>query len=34
MESEYRRIKVLGKGGFGKAYLVECVWNGSLYVIK
>ncbi len=30
----YRRLKLLGEGSFGKAYLVECLSDGSLYVIK
>lgn len=30
----YRRIKLLGEGSFGKAYLVECVVDKSLCVIK
>jgi NIMA (never in mitosis gene a)-related kinase len=30
----YKRIKLLGEGSFGKAYLVECVSDGSLCVIK
>lgn len=30
----YRRIKLLGEGAFGKAYLVECVSDGSKCVIK
>ncbi len=30
----YKRIKLLGEGAFGKAYLVECVRDGSLCVIK
>lgn len=34
-ESElYRRIKLLGEGSFGKAYLVECKADKSLCVIK
>ena len=30
----YKRIKLLGEGSFGKAYLVECLSDGSLCVIK
>ena len=30
----YRRIKLLGEGSFGKAYLVECVADKTLCVIK
>ncbi|CAK94413.1 unnamed protein product (macronuclear) [Paramecium tetraurelia] len=30
----YRRIKLLGEGSFGKAYLVECIQDGTLCVIK
>ena len=30
----YKRVKLLGEGSFGKAYLVECVADGSLCVIK
>lgn len=30
----YRRIKLLGEGSFGKAFLVECVADGSLCVVK
>lgn len=30
----YKRIKLLGEGSYGKAYLVECVSDGSLCVIK
>ena len=30
----YRRIKLLGEGAFGKAYLVECVSDSSKCVIK
>jgi len=30
----YKRIKLLGEGSFGKAYLVECVSDGALCVIK
>jgi len=30
----YRRIKLLGEGAFGKAYLVECLKDNSLCVIK
>lgn len=30
----YKRIKLLGEGSFGKAYLVESVADGSLCVIK
>ncbi len=30
----YRRIKLLGEGAFGKAFLVECVSDGSKCVIK
>jgi NIMA (never in mitosis gene a)-related kinase len=30
----YKRVKILGEGSFGKAYLVECVSDGTLCVIK
>lgn len=30
----YKRIKVLGEGSFGKAYLVECLSDHTLCVIK
>ena len=30
----YKRIKLLGEGSFGKAYLVECKSDQSLCVIK
>ena len=30
----YKRIKLIGEGSFGKAYLVECVSDGSKCVIK
>jgi NIMA (never in mitosis gene a)-related kinase len=30
----YRRLKLLGEGSFGKAYLVECRSDKQLYVIK
>lgn len=30
----YNRIKLLGQGAFGKAFLAECVSDGSLCVIK
>ena len=30
----YRRIKLLGEGSYGKAYLVESVAEGGLLVIK
>ena len=30
----YKRIKLLGEGSFGKAYLVECIHDKSLCVIK
>lgn len=30
----YKRIKLLGEGAFGKAYLVECLKDNSLCVIK
>jgi len=30
----YKRLKLLGEGAFGKAYLVECVSDKSLCVIK
>ena len=34
-ESEiYRRIKLLGEGSFGKAYLVECIRDSSKCVVK
>ncbi len=30
----YNRIKLLGEGSFGKAYLVECKKDKSLCVLK
>lgn len=30
----YKKLKVLGKGSFGKAFLVEAESNGALAVIK
>jgi len=30
----YKRIKLLGEGAFGKAFLVECLKDQSLCVIK
>jgi len=30
----YKRLRLLGEGSYGKAYLVECVSDGSLCVIK
>lgn len=30
----YKRIKLLGEGAFGKAFLVECIKDNSLCVIK
>ena len=30
----YRRIKLLGEGSFGKAYLVECLEDNTKWVIK
>ncbi|KAM3143504.1 hypothetical protein pb186bvf_004266 [Paramecium bursaria] len=30
----YKRIKILGEGSFGKAYLVECVQDKSIWVAK
>lgn len=30
----YKRIKLLGEGSFGKAYLVECISDGTMCVIK
>ena len=30
----YKRLKLLGEGAFGKAYLVECVSDKTLCVIK
>jgi NIMA (never in mitosis gene a)-related kinase 1/4/5 len=30
----YKRIKLLGEGAFGKAFLVECVEDKSLWVVK
>ena len=30
----YKRIKLLGEGAFGKAFLVECLKDGSYCVIK
>ena len=31
---QYKRIKLLGEGSFGKAYLVECLSDGKLCVVK
>lgn len=31
---QYKRIKLLGEGSFGKAYLVECFSDGKLFVVK
>ena len=31
---QYKRIKLLGEGSFGKAYLVECLRDSSKCVIK
>ena len=33
-ETNYKRIKILKEGGFGKAYLCECVNDGQLCVVK
>lgn len=33
-EGNYKRIKVLKEGGFGKAYLCECLNDGQLCVVK
>jgi len=30
----YKRIKKLGEGAFGKAFLVECIKSKELLVIK
>jgi len=30
----YKRIRLLGEGAYGKAYLVESLKDGSLCVIK
>ena len=30
----YKRIKLLGEGSFGKAYLVEYIADGTKYVLK
>lgn len=30
----YKRIRILGEGSFGKAYLVQCVSDGTYCVIK
>lgn len=30
----YKRIKLLGEGSFGKAYLVEDLKDGTKWVIK
>lgn len=30
----YKRIKLIGEGSFGKAYLVESLSDGKLWVIK
>lgn len=30
----YKRLRLLGEGSYGKAYLVECISDGSLCVIK
>ena len=29
----YKRIKLLGEGAFGKAYLVECLEDGYIWII-
>ena len=31
---KYKRIKLLGEGSYGKAYLVECIQDSSKCVIK
>ena len=31
---EYRKVKLLGEGSFGKAYLVSCKYSGDQAVIK
>ena len=33
-QEKYRKIKLLGQGSFGKAFLVECLQDKSLCVIK
>ncbi len=30
----YKRIRLIGEGAFGKAFLVECLQDGSKWVIK
>ena len=30
----YKKIKVLGQGSYGKAYLVECIADRTLQVLK
>lgn len=34
VDSDYKKIKMLGKGGFGKVYLVENKKNGNKYAMK
>lgn len=31
---KYKKIKLLGEGSFGKAYLVQCLKDQTFYVIK
>ena len=31
---KYRKVKVLGEGSMGRAYLVECADDNKLYVMK
>ena len=33
-EENYKKLKKLGEGAFGKAFLVKCASNGALAVIK
>jgi NIMA (never in mitosis gene a)-related kinase len=30
----YKRVKLLGEGSYGKAFLCQCVLDGSLCVVK
>jgi serine/threonine protein kinase len=31
---KYKKVRVLGEGSMGRAYLVECTDNSRLYVMK